>query len=68
VPRGAGEPPELPQAEQAADEGEDLVRELVVAQRQRRVSGGRRVVVVVVVVCRRRRWGGLEDGGQRVQS
>jgi hypothetical protein len=39
----------------AADEGEDLVRELVVAQRQRRISGRRRVVVVV---CRRWRWGG----------
>eukprot|EP01046_Picozoa_sp_COSAG06_P013146 COSAG06_NODE_790_length_12278_cov_52.245176_7_plen_217_part_00 len=54
APRDAGEPPELPQAEEAADEGEGLVRELVVAQRQRRISGRRRVVVV----CRRWRWGG----------
>jgi hypothetical protein len=36
--RGAGEPRELPQAEEATDEGEDINRELAVAQRQRRIS------------------------------
>jgi hypothetical protein len=45
APRDAGEPPEPPWAEAAADDGDGLVRELVVAQRQRRISG-RRVVVV----------------------
>ena len=45
APRHASEPPEPPQAEEAADDGEDLVRKLVAAQWQRRISRWRVVAV-----------------------